>query len=68
MKLLNFDELRSEKGISYSKSHLFRLIRTKKFPRPVRIGENRIGFVESEIDDFIKLKIKERDSSNSEAA
>jgi prophage regulatory protein len=61
MRLLSIDELKSIKGIVYSKSHLWRLIRAGKFPRPIRLGKNRIAFPEHEIEDFLKAKIAERD-------
>ena len=62
MKLLGIDELRLTKGILYSKPHLWRLIKAGKFPRPIRLGENRIAFVEDEIDAWLKRKVAERDS------
>jgi prophage regulatory protein len=61
MKLLSIDELKSVKGVVYSKPHLWRLIRAGKFPRPIRLGQNRIAFPESEIDDWVQSKIAERD-------
>jgi prophage regulatory protein len=60
--LLSIDDLKPLKGIPYSKPHLWRLIRTGKFPRPIRLGENRIAFPESDIDNWIKSKIAERDA------
>jgi prophage regulatory protein len=61
MKFISIDEL-PEKGIRYSKPHIYRLIRAEKFPKPVQVGENRIAFVESEIDDWMLAKIAERDT------
>jgi prophage regulatory protein len=61
MKMLSIGELKSEKGISYSKPHLYRLIKAGKFPRPVPLGENRIGFVEAEIEGWLQAKVAERD-------
>jgi predicted DNA-binding transcriptional regulator AlpA len=40
MKLLSIDELKSVKGVVYSKPHLWRLIRAGKFPRPIRLGQS----------------------------
>jgi prophage regulatory protein len=62
MKLLSIDELRSVKGVVYSKSHLWRLIRAGEFPKPIRLGQNRISFLESEIDDWVASKVAERDA------
>jgi prophage regulatory protein len=62
MRLLKINEL-EQKGIPYSRAHIYRLIRAKKFPEPVRLGENRIAFVESEIEDWVQSKINERDAT-----
>ena len=31
------------------------------FPKPVRLGKNSVAFVQSEIDEWIEVRIKERD-------
>lgn len=31
------------------------------FPKPVRISANAVGFIESEIDDWIEARMKARD-------
>ena len=61
MKLLGITELASVKGISYSRPHLYRLIAAGDFPKPIKLGVHRIAFVESEIDDWIKTRVSERD-------
>lgn len=61
-RLIGMDELHAQKGISYSKSQLFRKIKSNTFPRPIRLGDNRIAFVESEIDAWIEARISERDA------
>ena len=63
MRLLSMDELGPLKGISYSRPHLFRLIKAKKFPPPVKLGENRNAWPESEIDAWIEARIAERDAA-----
>jgi len=65
VRLLSYDELRSQKGIPYSKVHLWRLERQGKFPRRVRLGESRHGWLESEIDDWVLERMAAR---NVEAA
>ena len=62
MRLLSRVELKSVKGIDYSKAHLHRLIRAGKFPRPIKLGENRNAWIEEEIDSHIASKIAERDT------
>ena len=59
MRLLSMPELKTVKGISYSKAHLHRLISA---PRPIKLGENRNAWIESEIDAHIEDKIVERDA------
>ena len=39
MRLLSVDELKTAKGIHYSKPHLYRLMKAGKFPQPIRLGE-----------------------------
>ncbi len=62
-KLLGFDEVRNHKGIAFSRAHIYRLIKDGKFPKPVRLGENRVAFVADEIDAWINERIAERDAA-----
>ena len=34
----------------------------KNFPKPVVLGENSVGFVEQEIDDWLEARAAKRDS------
>lgn len=65
MRLLSMDELKPVKGISYSRPHLFRLIKAGRFPAPIKIGENRNAWPESEIDSWVEQRIVERDAPES---
>jgi prophage regulatory protein len=60
MRVLSFDELLPIKGIRYSRSHLYRLIKAKQFPQPVKLGGNCVGFLESEINEFLASEIADR--------
>jgi prophage regulatory protein len=60
VKLLNLEALR-ERGIDYDRSHLWRLSKTGRFPKPVHVGPGRIAWVESEIDKWIKARVAARD-------
>ena len=64
MRILSFVELRSEKGIPYSKVHLWRLERDGKFPKRVPLGESRHGWLDSEIDDWLAARAAERDGES----
>ncbi|CQR78274.1 AlpA family transcriptional regulator [Enterobacter cloacae] len=48
----------------YSKAWLYRLINQNRFPKPVKIGERAIAFVEGEIDDWITQRIEARNAVN----
>ena len=61
MRILSFEDLRSEKGIPYSKVHLWRLERDGKFPKRVPLGQSRHGWLDSEIDEWITARMAERD-------
>jgi prophage regulatory protein len=60
VRLLSYDELRPQKGIPYSKVHLWRLEREGKFPKRVPLSESRHGWAESEIDDWIAERMASR--------
>jgi prophage regulatory protein len=67
MRILDHPALKT-KGIGYSKVHLARLEQDGKFPRHVRIGENRIGWLEHEVDAWIEARAAERDSPDAVAS
>ena len=67
IRLITNNDLRL-KGISYSKPHLWRLERSGKFPKRVPIGAGRYAYVETEIDDWIEARIRDRDVATSSSA
>jgi predicted DNA-binding transcriptional regulator AlpA len=62
--LLGYDDL-SAKGIPYSRASIYRKIRNGTFPRPIKLGENKIAWLDHEIDAWIAALATAR---NSEAA
>jgi prophage regulatory protein len=62
MKLLSYDDLNPLKGISYSKTHLWRLEKVDAFPKRVHLGANRVAWAETEIDRWIEQRIAARDA------
>ena len=46
--------------VPYSRSHLWRIERQGLFPKRVRLGANRVGWVEAEILDWLSSKLAER--------
>lgn len=62
MRLLDKDGLR-EKGITYSDVHIWRLVKAKAFPAPIKLGAARNAWVEAEIDQWIEGRIAARDAA-----
>jgi prophage regulatory protein len=60
VRVLDRDDLR-EKGIKHCRQHLDRLVKDGKFPAPIKIGENRVAWVENEVDAYIRSRIAARD-------
>jgi prophage regulatory protein len=61
MKVLSLKDLKRVKGISYSRSHLYRLIDAGKFPQSIKFGGNCIAFVECEVNEWMQGKIDAQD-------
>jgi prophage regulatory protein len=62
VKFPRFPELKSVKGISFTRRHIDRLEANHKFPKRVRLGEHSVAWVESEIDAFIEAAMAARPS------
>jgi predicted DNA-binding transcriptional regulator AlpA len=43
-------------GIPYCRAHLYRLIKSGEFPRPVRLSAGRVAFRQADIRDWIKSR------------
>jgi prophage regulatory protein len=60
-KLLGYKQLSATRGIPFSRTHLARLEADNKFPRRVQLGAHRVGWVETEIDEWLADKLAARD-------
>jgi prophage regulatory protein len=60
-RLLTRKELRSEKGIPYTRVSLWRLERLGRFPKHINLSPTTVAWVESEIDAWIAEKVSARD-------
>jgi prophage regulatory protein len=58
-RLLTFNELKTLKGISYTRQHIERLEKANKFPERIKIGA-RVYWYEHEIDEWIQSKADAR--------
>ena len=45
----------------YSIIHIYRLIKAGRFPKPLRLGANRVAWLESDLLAWQAAKIAERD-------
>lgn len=61
IKLLQFSELNAH-GVPYRRTHLATLEGQKKFPQRVRLGDNRIAWVEAEVDAYVRGRVEARPS------
>ena len=59
MRMLSKTEVR--KRVLYSPAHIDRLEHADQFPKRVRLGTNRVGWIESEIDEWLQERVDQRD-------
>ncbi len=63
MRLLGYRDLKPAKGIPYTPEWIRALVKQRKFPKPVPMGGGkRVGFIEAEIDDWLRDRVAERDA------
>ena len=59
LRLCSVKQLKSEFGIPYSRQHLWRLQGSGQFPRAVKLGQCRVAFRVSDIEDWIQARLDE---------
>ena len=57
-KLLVLSQVREI--VPYSASHIWRLERSGQFPRRVRLGRNRVAWLQSEVISWVESKLASR--------
>ena len=57
-RILRFAGVKDRTGLSHST--IYARIKDGEFPRPISLGARCVGWVESEIDDWIGEKVKSR--------
>jgi len=50
--------------VPYSASHIWRLERSGEFPKRIRLGGNRVAWLQSEVESWIEGKITARAESH----
>lgn len=61
MRLLSKKQVREL--VLYSPQHIQRLEDAGRFPRRVRLGQGRVGWIEAEVLDWLNARIAERDNA-----
>ena len=61
MRILSKKDLRAL--VLYSPAHIDRLEKAGQFPKRVQLGPCRVGWVESEVLEWLQERIKRRDRS-----
>ena len=61
-RILTFPELRDH-GVVYGRRQIDRIEAKGRFPKRVPIGENRVGWLETEIDAHVEMQIAARSTA-----
>ncbi len=61
MNILRLPEVRQRTG--RSRSRIYADVQAGKFPKPINIGPRAIGWIQSEVDDWIAARIAEREAA-----
>lgn len=56
-------ELKTVCGIPYSGQHIARLEAAGRFPKRIRLGQNRVVWLLAEIEEWLNARIAARDAS-----
>jgi len=54
LRILRFPELKVRKGIDYTRQYVDRLERKGRFPTRIQLGPNSVGWLEEEVDAWIR--------------
>lgn len=65
MRIMRLKEVIDTTGLS--RSTLYKYIGDGRFPSPVSLGDRSIGFLDSEVFDWILARIEERDQAEGAA-
>jgi prophage regulatory protein len=57
MKLVTKKELRTLLGVPYSPQHIARLEAAGRFPKRIKLGENRVAWLQAEVEKWIEERI-----------
>ncbi|WP_273150760.1 helix-turn-helix transcriptional regulator [Methylophaga thiooxydans] len=58
MRILRLKDVMAKTGLS--RSCIYKYITEGKFPESIKLGQRSVGWVESEIDEWLESKAKQR--------
>ena len=61
-RVVSKKELRTVCGIPYSPQHIARLESVGKFPKRIQLGQNRVAWLQSEIEEWLDERIAKREA------
>lgn len=64
MKVIGFKDLKPLFGITFSRVHLWRLMKDGRFPKAVELGTHSRVWVYEEIESWLNAKIGDRNVHN----
>lgn len=59
MRIIRLSEVLSSTGLA--RSTVYKYVAEGSFPKPVSLGDRAVGWVESEVQDWVLARIAERD-------
>lgn len=59
-RILRLEQVKGLTGLS--RSTIYDYVSKKNFPQPVKLGTHSVGWIESEVQDWINLLVESRDS------
>ena len=63
-KLVSKKELKTVLGIPYSFQHVARLEKAGRFPKRIRLGQNRVAWLLSEVEAWVDERLANRECSS----
>jgi len=61
-QLVSKKELKTVCGIPYAPQHIARLEKAGRFPKRIPLGQNRVAWLLSEVDEWISARIAKRET------
>ena len=63
MRIIRLSEVLASTGLA--RSTVYKYVADGSFPKPVSLGDRAVGWVESEVQDWVLARIEERDQATS---